>query len=300
MLVVEDDDTIATVLEEICGSLGFACRRAKTLAEVRAAVEEGGYCGVLLDLQIPADEHARPLVGSGETALAELRKRDARRNPATDCHELPILAVTGYSTVTEFVARLFKAGVDEFIPKSFDDGSGKSFAERLDAVLDMIRGCFARAGRTDHAQCAALAAAAGAAPAPAVPQVVLELRGEMVGARSVVRVNGKPRELQRQKFRVFLRLALEHRRDRDAWLTHHDLGIAKVPDVTKRIRDALNPAMPEGLDVLETKYGDGKCRLNRSAIVHIDDAALSEHADDEVRKLIADRGKLPKKRRAGT
>jgi hypothetical protein len=36
----------------------------------------------------------------------------------------------------------------------------------------------------------------------------------------------------------------------------------------------------------------------RSAIVEIDDAALACHPDEEVRKLVAARGKLLKKKRA--
>ena len=301
ILLVEDDDKVAAVLADICESIGCKVRRAATLADVRAAIEEGGFCAVLLDLQIPADEHSRPMVGAGETALSDLRKYDARRN-AADFHVLAIIAVTAYSTGSDFVARLFKAGVDDFIPKTFDDGSGKSFAERIEIVLDKIRACFVQAGRHDHARCVALGRAGEAAPGglgappPRAAPVLLEVRGKMVGKRSVVVVNGTPRDLPAQKFLVFLRLALEHRRDRDAWSTHHDLCIAKTPDVTKRIRDELNPAMPEGLDVLETKYGDGQCRLLRPAAVEIDDAALAKHPDPDVRKLIAERGKAPKRR----
>ena len=43
VLLVVEDATIAAVLEEICLSLGDRAWRVATLAEVRAAVEPGGY-----------------------------------------------------------------------------------------------------------------------------------------------------------------------------------------------------------------------------------------------------------------
>ena len=155
-------------------------------------------------------------------------------------------------------------------------------------MLDKIRASFAQAGRADHAQCGALDGATmsntGEKP------VVIELGGEMVEQRTIVRVGGAPCELQARSFAAFLRLALEHQRDVDAWLTHYDLSIAKAPEVPKRIRDALNPAMPDQLDVLETRYG-GRIRLLRSATVKIDRAALAGHPDPRIQKLLATRGK---------
>jgi hypothetical protein len=71
---------------------------------------------------------------------------------------------------------------------------------------------------------------------------VLELRGDIVARRSVVVVNGQPRELQRWLFAALVRLVLEHERDPAAWRTHRELGIAKTPEVITRLRDALNPS----------------------------------------------------------
>jgi CheY-like chemotaxis protein len=313
ILVVEDDAGVAQVLEEMCASLGYRSRRAPTLAAVRDAIGragarggDDGFCGVLLDLQLPADDHARPLVGSGETALALFRKHDKRRNP-DGFHTLPIVAITGYSVAPDFVARLFKAGIDEFIPRSFDDGTARSFAERIDAVLDKIRTCLAQAGRAEHAACARLIGDPTASPPPIAaplppPQgpgaMTLELRGDLVGRRAIVLVNGQSRELQGRLFVVLLRLALQHEQDSNVWLSFHELGVAKAPDVPKRIRDALNPVLPAALDVLDTKYGR-QCRLHPDVHVVLDRARLAEHADPRIAKLIRERARAPRAAVAG-
>jgi CheY-like chemotaxis protein len=289
VLIIEDEPPMAETLAELCASLGCRTRIAPTLADVRAAIDEGGFCAVLLDLQIPSDAHARPLVGSGETALAQLRKHDKRRN-AEGHHILPILVVTGYSIEPGFVTRLFKGGIDDFLPKSFDDGSGRPFRERLDGVLDKVRAALAQAGRTDHASCKLLGLTAD-------PTAIhLAMGGETSGRRLVCAINGRRCELQAQHFLVLLRLALEHERDPEAWLTLHELGIARSPSVPGRIREAVAAALREEDDLIETRYG-GYCRLKTSAVVALDRHALSSHAHENVSLLMRARAKPTKRGR---
>ena len=86
---------IADILKELVASLGHEWIYASTLEEVRAAVAAGGYCYVLLDMQIPPDATSRASVGCGETALRLIRRAAPARN-AGDQHVLPVLVVTGY------------------------------------------------------------------------------------------------------------------------------------------------------------------------------------------------------------
>jgi CheY-like chemotaxis protein len=281
ILVVEDDDAVAHAFDEICASIECKTVRAATLADVKQRIAEGGFCAVILDMQIPVDPGGRPLVSAGETALELLRKYDRRRTE--DGRVLPIIAVTGYSSAWDYVARLFTAGIDDFIPKSFDDGTKRSFSDRLDTYLARIREAFVKAGRADHALCEGLERTRPMQGA-ARPLVTIRVAAEMNGKQLVARVNGEPRELPPALFVLLARLALAHRRDPGAFPTHADLGVARTPHSVRRLRDALRGGLPDSFPIVEAKYGVG-ARLEPTTRVEIDDAALARHPLESVRRL---------------
>ena len=281
-LIVEDEPPIAAALVEIAASRAHGARRASTLEDVRAAAAEGGYCYVLLDMQIPTAPGGRPLVSAGETALALLRKGEPRRN-ARGRHLLPILVVTGYSSDPDFIWRIYDAEADGFVTKPFGD--------RVEVVLSKIREALASAGREEHAACTAPVddaaasdeprAAAARAPAP----VVLVIDGEKQGRRTGFLVNGKRRELQDGRFAVLLRLIAVHLRNPGAWSSRQELGIARSPEVPSRIRKELEGAVPERFDVIVSDRG-GSCRLNPEVLVErVAWDALAAHPDPKVQRI---------------
>lgn len=276
-LIVEDDADIAEVLVELVRSLGHRARHVVTLQGVRREVAAGGYCYVLLDMQIPSDDVARPLVGSGETALALVRKRSPERH-TTDGHVVPVLVVTSYSREPEFVDRMFEAGADGFLAKPFGD---------LQVVAERIRRALAKAGRSDHDACGRAEPPGpaepdvAAEPAPAAVRLVID--GARVGKRSRVTVNGERVDLQERLFSILLRLVAA-RGTAEPWLTHQDLGTKRTPEAPSRLRKALGVGAPAGAEIIEN--WNGRYRLGDAVTVeHVAWDKLREHGSDVVRRL---------------
>ena len=144
-LIVEDEIEMAAEIGDLLRSFGHAHRRAETLAEGRACLDDGGFCYVLLDLQIKADAHSiKPRVESGMTLLRETRQRFPHRG-ANDVHLMPVLVISGHGKEPENIISAFKDGIDEFIMKPLS-------LERQD-VGSKIRRCLELAGRGDHDAC---------------------------------------------------------------------------------------------------------------------------------------------------
>jgi len=142
--IVEDDPHVAAELRALVASLGHASIHASTLEEALAAIEAGGFCYALLDMQIPADASSMPRAACGETVLTTLRKRYPQRR-ADGKHVLQIVVVTSYSREPEFVSRMHELDADAFIAKPFDD--------KPELVLEKIRTALVRAGREEHESC---------------------------------------------------------------------------------------------------------------------------------------------------
>ncbi len=274
-LIVEDDPQIAVILKEFVGSLGHDWIHEATLEEVRAAVAAGGYCYVLLDMQIPADAHSRAVVGCGETALEVIRRAAPERTKAGK-HVLPILVVTSYSRHPDFVSKMYDMDANGFIAKPFDD--------RADLILDKIRAALARAERVDHSCCAAVLAASPERMTPgSVVRVAID--GKRGAARTDVLVNDTRGSLQDMLFVVFLHMVAAHLRDPEAWTSAAKLGMARNDKATTRIRAALKELLPAEFEIVETQKTVG-FRLNPGVVIaRVDWEALAGHGQAAVRKI---------------
>jgi CheY-like chemotaxis protein len=279
-LIIEDDPIWAKLLCDLVLSLGHDFILATTLQDARAAIEAGGYCYVLLDMEIPARAGMDPNVACGETALELLRKKHPHRRD-DGRHVLQILVATGYSNDGEFSSRLHQMDADAFISKS-------SFA-RAGYVSDQIRSALTRAGRADHAACGPLVAPearpaiALAASTSRLVRIVLD--GQRSGRRVGLLVNGARLRVPDQVFLFFLRLVLEALRAPGSWHTLADLGFASNVVLPSRLRAAFAPVVPEGLDVLE-KTGLDRYRLNPQVVVeHVDWRVLEADADQTVARV---------------
>jgi DNA-binding response OmpR family regulator len=156
-LIVEDEPEMAAELADLLRSFGHDHLHAETLADARACLDEGGFCYVLLDLQIKADgQSIKPRVESGMSLLREIRKRFPHRS-ANDMHLVPVLVISGHGKEPKNIISAFKDGINDFIMKPLSvDGQD---------VGAKIRRCLALAGRSDHDACEACTSAAAAGPA---------------------------------------------------------------------------------------------------------------------------------------
>ena len=284
-LIVEDDPHIAEILKELVTSLGHDWVHATTLDEVRAAVAAGGYCYVLLDMQIPADATSRPSVGCGETALRLIRRASPDRT-ASGRHVLPILVVTGYSRDPDFVSKMYDMDANGFI--------AKPFGERVDLELDKIRAALVRAEREEHEGCGGDAkeelptppenpCASASVTTARVVRIAIE--GRRVAGRNDVLVDGRRGSLPDVLFCVFLRFVGSHLGTPGAWQSAAKLGMARNRWAPTRIRAALRDVLPSGVEILESERNVGY-RLN--AAVHVERVEwgeLAKHPQAAVRKV---------------
>lgn len=146
-LIVEDEPEMAIEVADLLRSFGHDHVHVETLADARARLDEGGFCYVLLDLQIKADgQSIKPRVESGMSLLREIRQRFPNRS-ANDMHLMPVLVVSGHGKEPRNIIGAFKDGIDDFIMKPLSvDGQD---------VGAKIRRCLERAGRSEHSACEA-------------------------------------------------------------------------------------------------------------------------------------------------
>ena len=119
ILIVEDDDVLRDGLTVGLSLAGFTSEAVATRAEAEAALEAGGFSGVVLDLMLPD--------GSGLDLLARLRARGST---------LPVLMLTARDRPHERVAGL-DSGADDYVGKPFDL---EELAARLRAILRRAEG----------------------------------------------------------------------------------------------------------------------------------------------------------------
>jgi CheY-like chemotaxis protein len=156
-LIVEDELEMAAELADLLRSFGHDHLHAETLADARSCLDEGGFCYVLLDLQIKADgQSIKPRVESGMTLLREIRRRFPHRS-AHDMHLMPVLVVSGHGKEPRNIIGAYDGGIDAFIMKPLSHDNQDIGAK--------IRRCLDLAGRGGHDACEACTYAAAAGQA---------------------------------------------------------------------------------------------------------------------------------------
>lgn len=119
LLIVEDDDVLRDGLVVGLSLAGFTSEAVATRADAEAALEAGGFSGMVLDLMLPD--------GSGLDLLRQLRNRGST---------LPVLMLTARDRPQERVAGL-DGGADDYLGKPFDL---EELAARLRAILRRAEG----------------------------------------------------------------------------------------------------------------------------------------------------------------
>lgn len=158
-LIVEDEPEMAAEMIDLVRSFGHGSIHAETKADALALLDAGGFCYVLLDLQIKAERDSiRAYVAAGMSLLEEIRRRFPTR-AVTDMHLVPVLVVSGHAKEHEDIVRAFQTGADDFVRKPLSvDGQD---------IGMKIRRCLERAGRGNDCDCDVLTLGAAAdLPAP--------------------------------------------------------------------------------------------------------------------------------------
>jgi DNA-binding NtrC family response regulator len=102
VLVVEDKESLRTMLRKTLEGRGYGVREAGDAYEARRQLQQGRFVAVLSDLRLPA--------GSGFDVLAAAHEGDP---------DLPVIVMTAFGTVEEAV-RAMKEGATDFLTKPVD------------------------------------------------------------------------------------------------------------------------------------------------------------------------------------
>ncbi len=102
LLIVEDEEDLASALRRLLVDAGFTCDVARDGEEGLYLALEARYDLIVLDLMLPRLQ--------GERVLSELRARDV---------SLPVLVLTARDAVTDRV-RLLENGADDYLVKPFE------------------------------------------------------------------------------------------------------------------------------------------------------------------------------------
>ena len=295
-LVVEDEPEMAAEIIEILTSLGHRAVHTESLEEGSELAERGGFCYVLLDLQIkPTRDSIRPRVEAGETLMGRLRKQFPRRN-ASDKHDLQILLMSGHVKEHEAVVRMLQTGGDDFIKKPL--------GENKTPLDTKIRTALRQSGREAHCHCAARnREATSGGPSPlALPReklVSLSLAGRPMKKRTALQVGDKSAALSTPTFVLALHLMVG--RLRGDGVLPAALGARTQPQrKLQQLCEELAPYLPKGLRVGEVAP-DGRFHLHPAIeLGPLDPRCIEGHADARVRRLAAEflrlqeRGAAPK------
>jgi hypothetical protein len=137
---------------------------------------------------------------------------------------------------------------------------------------------------------AAVTPAPVVAPSPTVVKLVID--GKMVGARTVVEVNGQERAMQDGKFVVLLRMVVAREKSAQGWASRDELGLESGNrDATTRIRAVFEGLVPDGFNPVEGD-GRGQFRLNLGIVVErVEWGALRGHPSAGVKRVAERRGR---------
>lgn len=270
-LIVEDDRTTAEDLAEILKSLGCDSVIADNKRDALAALQEKVFCFILLDLEIKGDpDSIKGHTEHGNSLLREIRRIHADHSGL--CYWLPVLIVSGFAREVSAAVDVMKDGADDIIQKPF-------IARDISAK---IRGALERSGRTTHSLC-------GEKPAPRVTDagkgILLTIPGDQIRRRTRVVVGSRSVNLTNSSLKVLLALMVAHETGKD--VHKRDLG-ARDDQGFKGIsllRAALQPALGEGIDIIDNDY-HGNYRLKDEVrIGSCDTEKLAEIGDRRITEL---------------
>jgi len=113
ILMIEDDESLAALIAEYLGTMGFKVTTRRTAAEGLALLPEEAFHALILDVMLPDSD--------GSEVCRQVRARS----------DLPILMLTARGDETDRIVGL-ELGADDYLPKPFNQ---RELLARLRAIL---------------------------------------------------------------------------------------------------------------------------------------------------------------------
>jgi len=270
VLVVEDDPPTAEDLADLLRSLDCEPIVVDNKQAALARLAQEPFCLALLDLQIKIESDSiRGHIEAGRSLVREARK--LYPDHAGPCYRFPILVVSGYAREVASAVEVMKDGADDVIQKPLDSGE----------VSSRVRQALERSGRASHERCAALAGRAPASPGT----LVLAIPGDRDRRRTRILVGATALHLVDASLRVLLHLVVGklagervHKTELGARTDQGFRGISVL-------RDALKPALGDGLDIIKNDHQGYYWLADEVAIGDCDPDRLTEIGDAKITAL---------------
>jgi DNA-binding response OmpR family regulator len=287
VLVVEDDRPTADDLVDLLRALDCEPIVVDNKRAALARLAQEAFCLALFDLQIKLEPDSIKAHSEAGRSLV----REARRlypDHAGPCYRLPILVVSGYAREVESAVDVMKDGADDVIQKPLDSRE----------VSSNVRQALERSGRASHQACATMPS-----PSPAPPgALVLAIPGDHERRRTRVVIGGKAVSLTDASLRVLLHLVVGkvtgekvHKTELGARTDQGFRGISVL-------RDALKPALGEGVDIVKNDHGGYYWLVDEVVIGEVDPDKLIALGDAKISALAEQlrqhRPPKPKRRRS--
>ena len=291
VLVVEDDRSTAEDLEVLLRSLDYEPVVVDNKRDALARLAQEAFCVALFDLEIKIDRDS--IKGHSEAGRSLVREaRKLYPEHAGACYRFPILVVSGHAREVVSAVDVMKDGADDVLQKPPDSR----------AVSIGVRQALERSGRASHAACAALAdQAAVRADRAAAPSgaIALAIPGDRDRRRTRVLVGATTLSLPDASLRVLLHLVVGkitgekvHKTDLGARSDQGFRGISVL-------RDALKPALPEGVDIIKNDHQGYYWLTDEVTIGEVDPDKLIAIGDAQITALAEQlRQHQPRKPRA--
>ena len=280
-LIVEDDRPTAEDLAEILATASCRSTIVDNKRDALALSRAESFCLVFLDLEIKLDpDGIKGHRAHGLSLLREVRREHSAHAGAALRYELPILVVSGFAREASAVQEVMKDGADGVIHKPIKDWE----------VLDEVENVLDRIGRASHERCVERAAERAAARRAAeTHEIVLAIPGTRERRRTRVLVGTRSIMVPNATLKVLLRLmvarvearagvGMVHKRELGA---SDDRGFKGI----SRVREALAPALPVGVDIIDGDYHGHYFLTDRVVIGDCAVDALAAIGDREITAL---------------
>lgn len=273
-LLVEDDAMMAKEVCELLDTLGYNVIHRSNMKDAKRAVDEGGFCFVLLDLQIPNSSSAiSARVEAGHALLEHLRMRyPGRAQPNHDY--LQVIVVSGHAKEHAEVIRSMQLGANDLVTKPLSENPRR--------LGDHISDALQRSKRSTHSRCLPMTQKAEAAGKEDVSRL-LTLPVELHGPKTGVKIGDYVTGLNDAPLRILMKLMCARFKTAGGWIHASDLGTPN--SVSKQLGRTATDMDMQNSELYEND-AHGHYRLHPNILLgKIDISPLLNHSKLEIRDL---------------
>lgn len=261
-LVIEDDALEMAEIVEFLDTIGIGAIKAATREEAEECIRRGGYCFVLLDLELPLTPKTKT-IEVGIALLAFIRRIYPARN-VQDRYCLPVVVTSQNAKDRDRALKLTGKGAESII-------IDKPLSSNQPTVTDKIEEILRLSDRESHEKCDAIdiearrprARPGGESVAQPDP-CRLDILGTRERKRTLIALGGRRVPLKRQTFIMTLHLVLARLRGPGIWVAVQkiDRKVGRGYKGFSRLMEDVRTSLPDGVEFFYDNNLNGDYQLH--------------------------------------